>query len=536
MSTPHRCAPLALFSLLLFRCGPAEVAFTSLRPPSAEIVPIQSRNTLPTSADALVLLVRLSDEGAEVHGTVLADLSIDLDEADDEKMPFRYRVLDAVGTPLYARSDKGPVYVREFLAYYGEMSGFSILDVYPELGDFALVVPKLEGAQTVELQIWDEERLYHTVGTYDLRNAEEDDKGLSESVVDWETLYESGSDAQRLDIVLVGDGYRETELEKWRADADMMSDKLLATQPLAQYSDLINIHRVDAVSAESGASFDCTDDCDFRDTAFGTVFALEFVNWLLGTEYRTSTVFQQQQWEVARAVSVVPWDMVVVVANTTHDGGFAMHYATVPLGSDATWPDTGVHELAHVLGLLGDEYNQDVCVPPVLLDLPPNITDQPESPHWMHWIDDGVPLPTPEVGFETETGAFVGAFNCDDLARPNQTCRMNNSSFGDFCPVCSEALVRRIFHFADAVHGVDTSVSDDGWQFSPDAVVSVDATWYLDGELWASTGSDESLQIPRDSLEPGIHSLQVNFEHRTELVLDAGEDLSERYEWILTIH
>lgn len=519
--------------VLLLACeGTAPIAGILPAEVAAAAPQVVAADPLPPSAPGVVLLVRFSDAGAVVHGTVLSEQWVDLDAADDHAHPFRYQIRDADGAALYARSMPGPVLVQEYLGYYETLSGFDILSIYPELGDMALPVPLLEGGEAVVLQQRDSSGEYATIGTYDLSAAEADDQGLSEVVVGSETLHASGDPASRLDVLLIGDGYTEAELTQWHADAEAMSEALLSAEPLSDYAGLINVRRVDAVSAESGVSFDCTDTCGFRDTAFGSVFAVEFVNQLLGTDYRTTAIFQQEQWEVARAASAVPWDVVIVIANTTHSGGFALHYATVPLGDDGDWPLTGVHELSHVLGLLGDEYEKDDCVRSELLPLPENITDQPESPPWAHWIDDDTPLPTPEEADYAEVvGAFMGAQNCDDLARPAQTCRMRSSSAEAFCPVCAEQLVRRVFAFADAVDDVEAVAESDGWWLTVQASVPVETTWTLDGAI-LSTAGEESLFIPAE-LTPGSHTLSASITHRSDRVRLEDGALTEQRSWVL---
>ena len=521
---------------MLLACDPLTETQPITPTPSSDTPrAIAASDPLPPTAPGLVLLVRIAEAGAVVHGTVSAEQWVDLDAADDDTHPFRYRILDADGEPLYTRSTPGPVLVQEYLAYYETLSGFDILTLYPELGDVAVVVPLLEGGQTVALQMRDAAGAYATIGSYSLSSAAADEVGLSEVVVGSETLHDAGDPATRLDVLLVGDGYTEAELSQWQAHAETMAEALLAAEPLSAFADRINIHRVDAVSAESGVSYDCTDECRFRDTAFGSVFAVEFVNQLLGTDYRTTAIFQQDQWEVARAASVMPWDVVLVIANTAHDGGFALHYATVPLGSDDGWPQTGVHELAHVLGLLGDEYEKDDCVRSAVLPLPVNITDQPEAPHWSHWIEDDTPLPTPdESAYAGVTGAFMGAYNCEDLARPARTCRMRSSSSAAFCPVCAEQLVRRVYRFADVVEDVQAVTVEDGWQVTVQADDGVEALWSVDGAAWLATEGSTTVSLSADTLAPGEHTLSVIFSQPTPWIRLEEDILQEQRQWVIT--
>lgn len=444
--------------------------------------------TATTVAPAVTLLARLSSTAAIVEGAVVSEQYVDIDGTEDERYAFRYAVIDEQGERLYERTASGPIIVRDFLAYYSELSGTEILDILPGLGEFPIQVPLLEGAARVDLEIRDNDGIYQPMSSFDLSQLDALDQGVSEAVVGSQTLVNSGPSEHRLDVVLVGDGYTEAELPTWEADAQALTDRLLATEPFATLAPHINVHRVDAVSAESGVSYDCVGECAMRDTAFQTVFALEAINLFTGTNYRTEAVFQLKQWEVARAVSVVPWDMVIVVANTAHDGGFAVHYATVPNGG-ADWTATGVHEFGHIMGVLGDEYTGDFCIRTDALGLPENITDNPENPPWSHWVEPGTPLPTPsDRTYNDVVGAFSPAYNCDDLYRPAMSCVMNGDS-DEFCPVCAELLARRVFRYGDPADAV--SVAGD--TFSVEHITDVAVEWWVDGE---KAGEGASFTVP----------------------------------------
>lgn len=167
-------------------------------------------------------------------------------------------------------------------------------------------VPLLEGATAVEFQLRQNDGSYTTVGEYDLGRVEEDDVGLSDAVSDNALLHEGGDPEQVLDIVILPDGYQQSELAAFHRDAASVSRALLAQSPYSAWASQVNVHRVDVASAESGASYDCVGTCEWRDTAFVSVFPLEIVNRLFHTSYRTEAVFQRDQFAVARAASHVP--------------------------------------------------------------------------------------------------------------------------------------------------------------------------------------------------------------------------------------
>lgn len=488
------------------------------------------------SAPAFVLLAELGADGyATIGGTVQGELWVDLDPTVDQRWPFRYQVLDASDQVLFERTVPGPIQVRDYLGHYSEETDYDILAVFPFLGDFPLLVPMLEGADRVRLQTRDTSGTFVNIGSYDLANAAADDQGVSEAVTGSTLLWDAGPSENRLDLVLIPDGYTAEDQDQWAEDADKVMDAFLAQEPFATFSPYINIHRVDALSAESGASFDCTDECRMRDTAFGTIFPMNWVNALLGTEYDTRAVFQMYQWEVARAVSATPWDVVLVVSNSQKYGGMSVHYATVTT-AEATWSGTSVHELGHALGLLGDEYTTDDCILGETATLPPNITDQGEAPPWSVWIEDDTPLPTPSTAeYNDVVGAFEGAYNCDDLYRPQRTCLMKDSDGGPFCPVCAEQAARRIFRFADPADSFAWSQDDDGLALTVEApLAGLSLSASVGDEVLASGSADETLIVPSEALAGrGGQTLNVTVSIQTDFVREDEGELSESWSFAL---
>lgn len=452
----------------------------------------------PSTAPGLVLLANQSPYGdVTIAGTVRSEaLQVDLDGADDRRQGFAWRVVDAEGAALWERSTNGPVLVRKFLGYYSDQAGVDLLGSFPKLGSFAVQVPILEDGVAVEFFKREEDRTWTAAGRFELADADGLDQGLSDAVEGHETLYGEAPTADSpdlIDVVLVGDGYTIDQQEQWHADAASAADRLMATAPFATYPSAFRISRVDAVSAEAGASFDC-DTCSNVDNAFGSLFPLEAVNRLTGSDYNARALVQTEQHEVARALSVVPWDVGIVVVNSAQFGGMAVHHATVTtVDREDEWEDTAVHEFGHALGLLGDEYVFDACIRSDALGLPPNISEDPTDPPWLSWVDVDTRLPTAATDSNADVvGAFKGAYNCDNLYRPMRDCKMRNSAAGPFCPVCTEALILRFARFTDSIAvEVDgrSAVATSTW---PDIAVE----WRVDGEVAATTAPGESFRVP----------------------------------------
>jgi hypothetical protein len=66
------------------------------------------------------------------------------------------------------------------------------------------------------------------------------------------TIVSTGPSENRLDLVFLGDGYRESEMGKYRDDVRAVADYMLSLEPFRGFRSMINIHAVEVISNESG--------------------------------------------------------------------------------------------------------------------------------------------------------------------------------------------------------------------------------------------------------------------------------------------
>jgi len=78
--------------------------------------------------------------------------------------------------------------------------------------------------------------------------------GVSDGYVVGSTkIVDHGPNNLRWNLVIIGDGYRATELTQYHTDVQNFLTTLRATPPYDELFCGINVHRVDVVSTESGA-------------------------------------------------------------------------------------------------------------------------------------------------------------------------------------------------------------------------------------------------------------------------------------------
>ncbi|MFD9824825.1 M64 family metallopeptidase [Streptomyces violascens] len=168
-------------------------------------------------------------------------------------------------------------------------------------------------------------------------------------------MIDNGSTADRLDIVIVGDGYTADQLDQFHVDAKEKWGEITGVEPYTTYQNLFNVWTVDAVSAQSGVSGDPAQG-DVKDTALGSYFWCDGIERLLCIDQNKVDSY------VAKAPQA---DLVIVLANSAKYGGAGYNEPSKTLGyegistasaGNAKSGQVAIHETGHSLGKLADEY------------------------------------------------------------------------------------------------------------------------------------------------------------------------------------
>jgi len=238
-------------------------------------------------------------------------------------------------------------------------------------------------------------------------------------------LVRHGPPANRVDVLLMGDGYT---LEHMRAFDELAEDvpPLFERQrTFGEYYGYFNFTRVGLVSAESGVDgfgreYDTALGAYTRDTIAGHVW--------IDTELARRRMDEAGEHD----------GLAIVYAKTGVLGTGAEGIATIGgRGIKVT-----IHEWGHAFGRLQDEYathTHDRGLPRAGINI--SVSEELEEVPWAHWLR----ARAPDIGLYEG-----GAGQVRDVWRPTPSgCLMNNGEF--FCRVCREALVLRIHQLVDPI-------------------------------------------------------------------------------------
>lgn len=312
------------------------------------------------------------------------------------------------------------------------------------------------------------------------------DKSVPDSPGDLIEIEKNGPSAEKVDLLLLGDGYTAAERKKFIGDAKRLSDALLSTSPFKERRKAFNVWGLCPPARESGISRPSSGvhranllGCSYD--AFGSErYILTFDNKAL-----------------RRAASFAPYEFVEILTNTRTYGGGGIFGQYSTAAADSVWaPYLVIHEFAHHFAGLADEYyTSPVAYAPATNRVEPwmaNVTSlrDPAKLKWKDLVDGKTPLPSswrkedyerqarefqrkraqlrkdgrPESEIDAlfeeqqrvedrmlsseklagKVGAFEGAnYEATGFFRPSVNCIMFTRS-KEFCPVCKRELERVI--------------------------------------------------------------------------------------------
>ena len=382
------------------------------------------------------------------------------------------------------------LYSRGFASIYGEWETTDEAKVLSRTFSESLRFPSPAGPVRIHLKKRDAANAFRTIWTFELdprdplieRAAPPDAGALI-------TLQNSGDPKDKVDFVILGDGYTLAERGKFEQQARKVMELLFQQSPFKEHRKDFNVWALCPPARESGISRPSTGI--HRRSPLGTTYDA------FGSE-RYVLSFDNRAWR--EFASQAPYEFVEILVNAETYGGGGIHnlYSTASAGN-STVGYLFVHEFGHHFAGLADEYyTSDVAVSnsPVRLEpWEPNVTADPKQPKWKALLTPGVPLPTPwkKAEFEAhshdyqkerrairaanrpeaemdalfarekvyatnllgtdthsgQVGAFEGAnYEAKGAFRSQEDCLMFTRDEVGFCAVCRAAIQKVIRHYA----------------------------------------------------------------------------------------
>lgn len=251
----------------------------------------------------------------------------------------------------------------------------------------------------------------------------------------------NGNYKDKIDIIIIPEGYTKKEWDKFIKDADKLVSGLFTYTPFLENKEAFNVKAVKIFSDESGT------DIPTQNIWKNTLLESSFYTFQSERYLMTMSMHTIQD-----IVAGIPYDQVYVIVNTDkYGGGGIYNYYSICSANHPKSIEVFVHEFGHGFGGLGDEYGADVTYPNMH-----KLTKEPRDPNlttlvnfekkWQFLVDKNTPIPTPDnAEYKNSIGAFEGAgYRNKGIYRPYSSCIMRTLSTKEFCPVCAYYLKQMI--------------------------------------------------------------------------------------------
>lgn len=316
------------------------------------------------------------------------------------------------------------------------------------------------------------------------------------------TVLDNGPSNNRIDLVFVGDGYQESEIDSTydghvQDEIDYLFNGAFRN-PFPRYQNFFNAHRVNVISNESGADQPPNDI--FRDTALDASY------WWGGNVERClylNTAKANQAVSTALAGSSIDVDARLGLVNDDKYGGCGGSWAVYAAGNNAA-TDIGVHELGHSFGNLADEYWTNGTTYTGSEPGAVNLTSNPSTGKWDRWVGYNDPeTPIGTIGYYEG-----GGYNQLGIFRPSINSEMRSLN-RPFDAISREQFISKFYAEVDPLDGYlnnqfDLDNPETVWVDTVDPEV-INVEWFVNGASIGNHG--ESLDIESLNLSPGQHTI-----------------------------
>ncbi|HEY6217735.1 MAG TPA: IgA Peptidase M64 [Pyrinomonadaceae bacterium] len=242
---------------------------------------------------------------------------------------------------------KQVLYSRGFASIYGEWETTDEAKTVKRTFQESLRFPAPTAPVSIVLKKRDEKNVFQDVWTTSIDPADQFiDRSKPVAPAPLITIQKTGEPEDRVDFLILGDGYTAAEAKKCEADARRLTEVLFATSPFKENRRSFNVWALCPPAAESGISRPSTGI--YRDSPLGATYdAFGSERYVLSFDNRA----------LRRTAQFAPYEFIEVIVNgRTYGGGGIFNLYSTVAADNAFANYVFVHEFGHHFAGLGDEY------------------------------------------------------------------------------------------------------------------------------------------------------------------------------------
>ena len=242
---------------------------------------------------------------------------------------------------------KQVLYSRGFASIYGEWETTDEAKTVKRTFQESLRFPAPTAPVSIVLKKRDAKNLFQDVWTTSIDPADQFiDRSKPVAPAPLITIQKTGEPEDRVDFLILGDGYTAAEAKKFEADARRLTEVLFATSPFKENRRSFNVWALCPPAAESGISRPSTGI--YRDSPLGATYdAFGSERYVLSFDNRA----------LRRTAQFAPYEFIEVIVNgRTYGGGGIFNLYSTVAADNAFANYVFVHEFGHHFAGLGDEY------------------------------------------------------------------------------------------------------------------------------------------------------------------------------------
>jgi hypothetical protein len=337
-----------------------------------------------------------------------------------------------------------------------------------------------------------------------------------------DTIQYAGPTSNRVNLVILGDGYTSSEQTKFLNDAKSITNQFFQTSPYTEYKNYFNVFAVEVISTQSGASH----PGNSSDNACGSQPVVTVNNYFGsafdaggGSYHRLLVTTKNSAVTNVLAANTPFYNQALIIVNTTYYGGAGGQYAVSSMATSAS--EIAIHEVGHSFPNLADEY---WAGSQYATDSKPNMTSNGNSAtvKWKVW--NGV----------NSVGVYAHSGDPNWFKPTTNNCKMEVLG-KTFCPVCKEAHIEKVHSLVKPYDGYAppnnaTVLVDNGVKFSVDGILPISNTlkveWLLNGKSVKGNALEYTVQA---SSLTGTDQLQARLIDTTSLLRIATHSTQHVY-------